>query len=242
MLTTENAKDKYLFLSDSLIETDNPPSIMDCLTREESVEVLKYGRQIQFSSGEYLFNQGDHHGGLYLIKSGIVRGFYTSPLGREITLAYWGAGHFVGAPEIFDEGQHMWSTIAVEQSITIGLRGRDLRKLVRQLPNLAMGIINGLVYKSKRYVALAQIMGTYSMEKRLALMLLTLVDIQSADSNERYGLNKNLTQEELSNLIGSTRQWVSRSIKRLEAKDIICRKNNKIEIIDLEALRRLSES
>src|ERR1700741_2894622 len=55
---------------------------------------------------------GVKHDGIYLIESGRIRVFYTSPQGREITLAYWHVGNFVGGPEVFGTGIHQWSGVA----------------------------------------------------------------------------------------------------------------------------------
>ena len=52
--------------------------------------------------GQTLFSQGGKHDGIWLIESGRIRAFYTPPLGREITLAYWHVGNFVGGPEVFE--------------------------------------------------------------------------------------------------------------------------------------------
>ncbi len=48
--------------------------------------------------GEGVFFQGDPHTGVWIIESGRVRTFYAGPSGREITLAYWSIGHFLGDP------------------------------------------------------------------------------------------------------------------------------------------------
>jgi CRP-like cAMP-binding protein len=90
----------------SLLLTDNqqaiggPPPLMDKLTPREREVVLKQGRRKVLNRGQTLFSQGTRHDGIYLIESGRIRVFYTSPQGREITLAYWLPGNFVGGPEV----------------------------------------------------------------------------------------------------------------------------------------------
>src|SRR5579871_7060040 len=102
----------------SLLLTENdeaiggPPPLMDKLSPRERELVLKQGRRKVLNRGQTLFSQGGRHDGIYLIESGRIRVFYTSPQGREITLAYWHAGNFVGGPEVFGGGIHQWSGIA----------------------------------------------------------------------------------------------------------------------------------
>jgi CRP-like cAMP-binding protein len=141
-----------LLLSESQQSIGGPPPLMEKLTPREREVVLKQGRRKV--RGQTLFNQGTKHDGIYLIESGRIRVFYTSPLGREITLAYWRAGNFVGGPEIFGGGIHQWSGIASSNASVVQLPGRELRALATEIPNLAIGLIEGLTFKGKCYSAL----------------------------------------------------------------------------------------
>ena len=98
--------------------------------------------------------------------------FYSSPSGREITLAYWNPGNFIGGPVVFDTGIHVWSGVAASDSTVFVLRGRVLRELVARIPALAIGIIEGLSFKGQCYSALAQMLGTRSVTERLMHLLL----------------------------------------------------------------------
>src|SRR6202158_4644772 len=96
--------------SSSLLLTANqqsiggPPSLIENLTIRERELVLKQGRRKVLNRGQTIFSQGAKHDGIFFIESGRVRVFYSSPLGREITLVYWHAGTFVGGPVGVDSG------------------------------------------------------------------------------------------------------------------------------------------
>jgi CRP-like cAMP-binding protein len=49
--------------------------------------------------GQTLFSRGARHDGIFLIQTGRIRVYYTAPSQREITLAYWHPGNFVGGPD-----------------------------------------------------------------------------------------------------------------------------------------------
>ena len=74
--------------------------------------------------GKTLFAQGERHHGVFLIENGLIRTFYTSPVGREITLAYWQPGNIVGTPQVLGSGTHMWSGIAVRRYGRLCVPGR----------------------------------------------------------------------------------------------------------------------
>src|ERR1700712_932720 len=139
-----SAASSSLLLSESQQSIGGPPPLMEKLTPRESDLVLKQGRRKVLNRGQTLFNQGAKHDGIFLIESGRVRVFYSSPLGREITLAYWHAGNFVGGPEVFDTGIHQWSGVASSNCSVVQLPGKELRALAGEIPNLAIGLIEGL--------------------------------------------------------------------------------------------------
>ena len=161
--TVRPAGGSSLLLTENQQSIGGPPSLMDKLSPRERELVLKQGRRKVLNRGQTLFSQGARHDGIFLIESGRIRVFYTSPLGREITLAYWHPGNFVGGPEVFDGGMHQWSGVASSNCSVVQLPGKELRALVVEIPNLAIGLIEGLTFKGKCYSALAQMLGTRSI-------------------------------------------------------------------------------
>src|SRR5262245_22353098 len=133
-----------LLLIESHSLLGGPAPVLQPLTPPEREAVLAHGRRKVLYRGQTLFSQGAAHEGIYLIQSGRIRVFYTAPSGREITLAYWHPGNFVGGPEIFGTGVHLWSGVATSNSSVVQLPGRTLRALVQQVPSLAIGLIAGL--------------------------------------------------------------------------------------------------
>jgi len=203
-----------------------PPTLFASLTPRERELVLSHGLRRVLNRGQTLFNQGAVHEGIYLIESGRIRVFYEAPSGREITLAYWHAGNFVGGPEIFGTGVHLWSGVAATNCTVVQFPGKTLRSLVRQVPSLAIGLIEGLTFKGKCYSALAQMLGTRSITERLAHLLLHLVDAYGIKDDKGILIGAALTHADLAHMVGATRQWVTISLKRLQEQGVIlCRKS-----------------
>jgi CRP-like cAMP-binding protein len=239
-LAADGPSTTVLRLTEAGLPVESGPNIMEMLTEAELARLVGRGRETAYRPGDYFFCQGDPHDGIHFIRSGRVRSFYNSPGGREITLAYWPGGHFVGAPQILGGGEHMWSSVAVEPSVGLWLPGAVLRGLIRETPNLAIAVIEGLVYKSMCYTALLQIMGTQSKTSRLGHLLLTLASPAAQDSNVAT-LRQHFTQEELANLIGATRQSISTSLDKFERQRLIDRQGDAIRIIDVNRLRALCD-
>src|SRR5690348_17028090 len=83
--------------------------LLDRLTVQERQYVIAQGEPRVVQRHCTIFRQGDVQKGIYIINSGGVRVFYAASSGREITRAYWFAGHFIGGPDVFAQNRNMWS-------------------------------------------------------------------------------------------------------------------------------------
>jgi CRP/FNR family cyclic AMP-dependent transcriptional regulator len=217
---------RALLLSESGTLLAGPPPLFQGLSPRERELVLSHGRRRVLDRGQTLFGQDTPHEGIYLIESGRIRVFYNAPSGREITLAYWYPGNFVGGPDIFGTGVHLWSGVAASNSSVVALPGRALRSLVMQIPALGIGLIEGLAFKGKCYSALVQMLGTRSVTERLAHLLLHLVDAYGIKQPDGTLIAAAFTHADLAHMVGATRQWVTISLKRLQGQGIVmCRKS-----------------
>ena len=229
--------------AEALLLTENQTGIgglrplLQQLTPRERELVLAQGRRRVVYRGQTLFSQGASHDGIFLIETGRIRVFYTAPSGREITLAYWHVGNFVGGPEVFGSGTHLWSGVAAANSSAMLLPGKALRSLASQIPALAIGLIEGLAHKGKCYSALAQMLGTRSITERLAQLLLHLVDIYGVEQNEGTAIGASFTHADLAHMVGATRQWVTISLRRLQEQGVLVSHRSQIVILRPDVLR-----
>jgi CRP/FNR family transcriptional regulator, cyclic AMP receptor protein len=230
---------RALMLTENTRAVGGPPSLLQYLSAEERELVLRHGQRRVFYRGHTLFNQGARHDGIFLIETGRIRVFYTAPSQREITLAYWLPGHFVGGPEIFGGGVHQWSGVASSNSSVVHLQGKVLRQLVVEVPRLAIGLIEGLTFKGKCYSALAQMLGTRSVTERLAQLLLHLVELYGVDDDEGILINAAFTHADLAHMVGATRQWVTISLRRLQEKGVVISSKSRIIVRQPDVLKRL---
>lgn len=216
------------------------PDILAQVTPAELRQIVAAGQKVSFGRGDYLFRQGEPHQGIFVLRVGIVRSFYVSPSGREITLANWRPGNFVGGPEIFGGGVHVWSGIGVEPGEAIRLAGPTVRQLMTEIPNFAVGLVDGLAFKGKCYSALLQMLGTRSVLDRLAHLLFNLAEERGTRTPRGVLIDCAPTHEELAAMVGSTRQWVSMTMERFRAGGLIEVNRRRIVFLRLTALRALA--
>jgi CRP/FNR family transcriptional regulator, cyclic AMP receptor protein len=190
-----------------------------------------------FAEGEAVFVQGGGHDGIFISLSGQVRVYYTGPSGREITLAYWAPGNFIGGPDIFGGSRHVWSGQAEEATQVLHVPGRDLRQLAERYPRLALALIDAMAEKGKCFSAVIQMLGTRSAAERLARLLVLMADLGGRRIADGVTIGRKLTQEELAKMVGSTRQWVSATLDRFREAGLIEVAPQGIVIRDIERMR-----
>lgn len=213
--------DQALFLSEGVEGLDEGAHFLDTLTPDEWAKLKSQGRQLSFRAGEAIFNQGDGHGGIFIIEAGNVRVFYTAPSGREITLAYWTKGHFIGGPEMTGGGVHIWSGEALSDCRILFLAAPALKKLVTELPSFALCLLQGLAAKGRCYSAMAQMLGTRSVIERLAQLLINLGDRHGVRDGRAIIINAKVTHDQIAAMVGSTRQWVTMMMKRFQKDGLV---------------------
>ncbi len=218
---------------------ERQPNILGHLRDSDKSKVMRRAQRLTLAPKETLFRQGDRHDGIFLVQSGVVRTFYNSPSGREITLAYWQPGNFVGGPDVFGESIHMWSGVAVAQTDVVKLSGKDLRELMSKIPELGIGVAEALVFKGKCFSSLVQMLGTRSVSERLCQLLLMLVEVYGQpNGNGSIAIAPQFTHEDLSHMVGASRQWVTTSLDRLQENGILKIKKKQVVVLRPDLLGR----
>jgi CRP/FNR family transcriptional regulator, cyclic AMP receptor protein len=201
--------------------TAKQPNIFARLTQTQRKRVTACGLYLHLSKGETLFAQGERHKGIYLIEHGLVRTFYTSPAGREITLAYWQPGNIVGTPQIFSTHVNQWSGIAAIETGALFFRGEDLLQLMQRIPVFAVAVVEALEFKGKCLSALVQMLGTRSVAERLAMLLFNLAELHGVKEKDGIAIGKPFTHEVLAQMVGASRQWVTMTLDRMRNDGLI---------------------
>jgi CRP-like cAMP-binding protein len=198
-------------------------------------------KEQRFQAGSHLFSQGTCYSTTFVIRSGLVRTYYVSPKGEEITIAYWSDGALVGGPSVFNEGSvHIWSAQAVDDTVTRSIRGRDLEKLVLQEPAVAVALVNALSFKLHWTSVLLQGFGTDSVRGRLGHLLLQLAEHYGVDRPSGTVIKYHFNHEELGRMVGASRPWITRTLITLKREGILGAEGHHLVIRDEEALRQMT--
>ena len=232
-----------LFLSGGPDDLDEGASFLSRLTADNVAELRVAGTSRSYGRGEGVFFQGDTHDGIWLIESGTVRTFYVGPSARGDHACLLDAGSFRRRTgSIRRREWPLWSADVHEDAELLFLTGTQIRRLVEDMPQFAVCMINGLVAKGKCYSALVQMLGTRSVTERLAQLLIIFADTQGRRQGNRLYIDRKITHDQLANIVGSTRQWVTMTLDKFQKKGVITVRRQQIVVENYDMLRGMTEA
>jgi len=214
--------------------------IFDGLTDTELQFLAERAVARDYQKGELLFTEGDPCTGLFVIESGRVRIFKSSPNGREQVLAVEGPGSSVAELPLFDGGNYPASTAAVENARIYFISKQDFHALCLVHPQVPLKVLKVVGARLRRLVGIIEELSFTTVRSRL---ISVLVRKAKAGKKTPAGIELQLPpNQELGSEIGTVRELVSRNLSRLQAEELIRMDAKTVIIPDLKRLEAELES
>lgn len=194
-------------------------------------DVTRRALKLTAERGEIIFLEGAHCEGLYVLQSGRIRIFKTSPQGREQVLALLNPGESFNEAPVFDSGPNPASADALEKCEILLLKKSDVMALLREEPEFATAVVAVFAARLRQLAGLIEDLSFLNVTGRLAKVLLAHADSPNPTR---------LTQRELATLVGTAREVVSRTLKGLEASEVISVERTGVVVRDRERLEILA--
>lgn len=186
--------------------------------------------QTTVARGETVFAEGESGDRLFVVLEGKVKLSQTSGDGREQVMAVLGRGDMFGELSLFDPGTRTSTATAVTDTVLLGLSQRDLRPWLTGRPEVAEALLQALAQRLRRTNEARADLVFSDVPGRVAKALLELSDKFGEEQPDGSRLvAHDLTQEELAQLVGASRETVNKSLAdfaqrgwlRLEARSVI---------------------
>lgn len=208
---------------------------------EEDVAALQATMSTsRLARGEVLFREGDQGDRLYVLLSGKVKLGRTSTDGRENLVAILGPGEMFGELSVFDPGPRNATATAVAETQLIGLGNDALQQFLLSRPAVAQSLLAALAKRLRRTNdSLADLVFT-DVPGRVAKALLELSERFGQPTEEGLLVAHDLTQEELAQLVGASRETVNKALADFAIRGWLRLEARAVMLIDVERLRRRS--
>lgn len=212
--------------------------LFDSLNEEDSRALRSDVKVVKLGRGERLFTEGDTGDRLYIILSGKIKLTKAAPDGRENLLSVHGPGEMFGELSLFDTIPRTSSATAITEAQLAGLAHDALRTWLSTRPEVAMHLLQALAQRLRRINEVKADLVFTDVPGRVAKALLDLSERFGVQTPEGVQVNHDLTQEELAQLVGASRETVNKALADFAARGWIQLAAKSVLVTDTDRLRK----
>lgn len=189
---------------------------------------------------ETVVAQGDDSGDLFAVVSGRLKVATANGDGGEMVLSILGAGDVFGEVALLDDQPRSASVSALERCDLLVLDRRAFRALLLRMPPLSLALMRVLARRLRDLSDRAQDVSLLDVTGRLARALLALARRFGGPTPAGLAVELKLSQQELGEMVGATREMVNRCLRRWTDAGIIDLTGTRLVIRDAAALEGLA--
>ncbi|MBX9650178.1 MAG: Crp/Fnr family transcriptional regulator [Xanthobacteraceae bacterium] len=202
-------------------------------------QLCRYAKHSTLKRGATLFSKGDQGISLYAVISGSVKISISSPDGRNAILNIIGPGEIFGEIALLDGGARSTDATANTNCELFTIDKREFIPFVRSQPTLAMKFIELLCTRLRRTSDQVEQVILQNLPGRLASALLRLTEKQKL---EPQGRTVAITQQEISEMVGMTRESINKQLRAWAARDWVRLEHGAIVVLKAELLQTLVDA
>lgn len=206
------------------------------LQRDELLKFAELTRERTYPKGSVILFQGDPGDSLYVLRQGRAKVVLIGEDGREVILGVLEPGAHFGELALIDDQPRSAHVIAMEDSQLLILRREDFRRRVEANPTVAWALLTELSRRLRRADQKIGGLVLLDVPGRISRLLLDL----SAESSNGM-IEKPLTHQTIAQMIGASRETVSRAMKEFQEEGLIRVERRRIAVANRDAMEKRAQ-
>ena len=203
--------------------------------REALYSALTYG---DFGRGETVFTEGEQGDTVYIILSGKVKVGRRAADGRENMLSVMGPSDMFGELSLFDPGPRTATATVLTDARLASLAHSSLKPWISDRPEIAEQLLRVLARRLRRTNDALAVLIFTDVPGRVAKALLGLAERFGTQEADGMRVHHDLTQEELAQLVGASRETVNKALADFSARRWLRVDSRAVTILDADRLAR----
>jgi CRP/FNR family cyclic AMP-dependent transcriptional regulator len=212
--------------------------LFEALDAEGASALRAEMHRVDIGRGERLFGEGDIGDKLYVVLEGKIKLTRTAADGRENLLSVIGPGEMFGELSLFDPRPRTQTATALTDTRLAALDHQALRDRVTGRPDMALHLLRALAQRLRRTNEVMTDLVFTDVPGRVAKALLDLADRFGVQRPDGLQVNHDLTQEELAQLVGASRETVNKALADFAGRGWIQLSAKSVLLVDPDRLRR----
>ena len=206
-------------------------SLFESLNQKELESLSDVTFTRTFSKDNVIILAEEEGDTLFILKKGQVKVSIVSEDGREVILSLLGSGSVFGELSLLDGKPRSANVVAIEETDLLMLRRTDFIQLIYKTPQIATALLAELATRLRKTDRQIEGLALLDVTSRISDTLLQLAAEQGAETVDGVTIHSRPTHQELANMSGTTRETVSRVLKRLVSQGYINCSGRKITIL-----------
>lgn len=206
------------------------------LDRGELIKFAEVTRERGYPKGSVILFENDPGDSLFIVRDGRVKVVLIGEDGREVILGMLGVGDHFGELSLIDSRPRSAHVIATMDSHLLVLRRDDFRRRVNESPAVAWSLLVELSRRLRRADEQIGNLVLLDVHGRIARLLL------DAAETTRPTIEKRLTHQVIAQMIGASRETVSRAMREFQERGLIDVQQRQITITDRSGLEGLAQA
>lgn len=207
------------------------------LSPEEAESVGQLTIVRKYRKNMIIFMEGEPGEALYFLLSGKVKISKLVEDGREQILHILQAGDIFAEVVLIDRGSYPATAEVIEEAQVGMLRNDDVENLIRTNPDIALKILKVMSQRLRQAQIQVRDLALRDTYGRLASMLLILAKDHGCSGDNGVKIDLSLSRQELANLIGTSRETVTRILSDFKRSKVIDIDKQEIVIVDEKKLK-----
>jgi len=208
------------------------------LSEDDTRALLPHVHVVTLKRGDRLYDEGDIDDQLYVVIEGKVKLTRTSSDGREVLVRVQGPGDMFGELAMFDPTYRTSNASAVTDARLAAIAHNDLRDVLTDRPAIALLLLRELAQRLRVITDANTNLIFTDVPGRVAKALLELSDKFGTEQEDGMLVSHDLTQEELAQLVGASRETVNKALADFAARGWIQLSAKSVLLLDPDRLRR----
>lgn len=205
---------------------------------EETKALFESMIPVELSRGDVLFREGEPGDRLYVIAQGKIKLGRRSSDGRENLLSILGPGEMFGELSLFDPGPRTATASSVSDALVYELRHQALVQWIAAHPSVATTLLGALARRLRRTNETLADLVFSDVPGRVAKALLDLSARFGEPNDDGIRVAHDLTQEELAQLVGASRETVNKALADFATRGWVRREGRAVVLLDIDRLER----
>jgi len=206
------------------------------LSPQVAMELVDQMAPVQLDRGEHVFTECEPGDRLYVVREGKVKLVRRSSDGRENLLTVVGPGEMLGELSLFDPGPRTSSAVAITDTVVLELDHDQLTTWLNQHPSVALHLLQALAQRLRRTTEAYADLVFSDVPGRVARALLDLSGRFGEPMDGGVHVAHDLTQVELAQLVGASRETVNKSLGEFAQRGWLVREPRGVTLLDVERL------